>query len=307
MAEQAGRAGRAEQAGQAEQSEQWDVMTSVGLTALGVAAGRSIESHRPDGLVDDPLAERFVRAVELEQPFPLRVEEITEEQLPVWGVLSRYMGVRSRFFDDCLLAASRDGIRQIVLLAAGLDARPYRLETADDQVWFEVDQPKVLEFKQQVAEAAGARERGARRTVPADLREDWPQALLDAGFDAQRPTAWLAEGLLGYLSAQAEADLFDRVRELSAPGSRICAESPDSSGRATSMDDWRQRHDQQLGIDMRRLVNVEERVDCADRLRSAGWQVTVDGVSDVAQDLGVPLEGETGERVGRGRFVTAGR
>jgi methyltransferase (TIGR00027 family) len=289
----------------AERAEQWDITESVGLTALGVAAGRSIETHRPGALIDDPLAERFVRAAELREPFPLRVEDIAEDAFEVWNGRSRYVGVRTRFIDDYVDAASRGGIRQFVLLAAGLDARPYRLEPHGDPAWFEVDQPKVLAFKQEVTDAVGARPHGSRHTVPVDLREDWPAALLAAGFDAERPTAWVAEGLLAYLPARAEADLFGHVTRLSAPGSRICADLPDSHTMASAENDSRLLADEKLGIDMRRLLNFEPRTDCVDRLRSAGWEVSVDGVGDVAGRYGVTFEGEIARRVETGRFATA--
>ena len=132
-----------------------------------------------------------------------------------------YQGVRSRFFDEALLGA---GTRQVVLLAAGLDARALRLGWPSGTTVFEVDQPRVLGFKDEVIDSVGGTPTARRVTVPVDLRHDWPAALTAAGFDPRLPTAWLAEGLLPYLPADAERLLFERVHALSAPGSRIAVE-----------------------------------------------------------------------------------
>ena len=115
-------------------------------------------------------------------------------------------------------------------MAAGLDARAYRLPWPDGTVVFEVDQPDVIEFKTKTLAELGAKPTADRRTVAIDLRDDWPQALLDTGFNPNSPTAWIAEGLLIYLPPQAQDLLFDNINELSAPGSRLATEHiPDSS------------------------------------------------------------------------------
>src|SRR3979409_1182042 len=68
------------------------------------------------------------------------------------------------------------------------------------------------------------------RTVSVDLRHDWPAALRDAGLDSDRPTAWIAEGLFGYLPPQAQDRLLDNITALSADGSRLATETvPDMS------------------------------------------------------------------------------
>jgi methyltransferase (TIGR00027 family) len=149
-----------------------------------------------------------------------------------------YMASRTVFFDEFFLAATHAGVRQAVILAAGLDARVWRLPWPDGITVYELDQPKVLEFKESTLEASGAHPTAAHVNVPVDLRQDWPKALRQAGFDASAPTAWSAEGLLPFLPAAAQDLLFDRVQELSAPGSRIAVEAfgsgvldPDSMAR----------------------------------------------------------------------------
>ena len=196
--------------------EQWDIVSSVGLTALVVAAGRSVDTHRRDGLISDPYAERFVAAAEPPTPLPTRpVTPRSDSEDELWQMMSGYMGVRTRFFDEFFDAAGRAGIRQAVILAAGLDARAQRLEWAPGTTLFEVDQPAVLAFKDEVLGEApgGGRPRCDRRTVAVDLRDDWTGALGGAGFDPSAPTAWLAEGLLPYLPAEAQEALLEAVDE----------------------------------------------------------------------------------------------
>lgn len=130
-----------------EGSTPWDITTGVGLTALGVAAGRAIETHRPHGLFNDPFAEAFVAAAVMQMPTRARTER--DGGVP-WESLATYMGIRSRFFDDFFATAAADGLNQVVLLAAGLDTRAYRLEWTQTTVVYEVDATKVLEFKDTV-------------------------------------------------------------------------------------------------------------------------------------------------------------
>jgi methyltransferase (TIGR00027 family) len=180
----------------------------VGLTAVGVALARARESAREDRLFDDAYAKAFVDAV-------------GDETVAGMKVFGSYIALRTALFDDYLLAAARGGCAQVVILAAGLDTRALRLDWPAGTRVFEIDLPDVLAFKYDVlGEAAGPAGRG-RTTVPADLREDWGAALADAGFSPQAPTAWLAEGLLPYLTETDNDRLVDRVGELSAPGSRL--------------------------------------------------------------------------------------
>src|ERR1700754_2928868 len=198
----------------------WDITESVGATALGVAWARSHEAAAECPLFTDPYAEMFLAEAAARgwaAPPGHLIERIQS--------ISGYAGSRTKWFDEFFVAAGAGGIEQAVILAAGLDARAWRLPWNDGSAVYEIDQPKVLAFK---AEALRA-----RRVVPVagyvpiaiDLRQDWPKALRDAGFDASEPTAWAAEGLLPYLPADAQDLLFERICELSAPGSRIGVES----------------------------------------------------------------------------------
>ena len=186
------------------------------------------------------------------------------------------MAVRTKFFDDYFVAAGDSGIRQAVILAAGLDARAYRLPWADGTVVYEVDQPAVIEFKTRTLADIGAEPTAQRRTVQIDLREDWPSAMRAAGLDPDRPTAWCAEGLLIYLPQEAQDRLFDSIHALSAPGSAVATEfvpgmrefDPEKARAAAETFS-------RLGLemDMPSLVYHGERISAADYLSDKGWQM----------------------------------
>src|SRR4051812_48965339 len=130
------------------EDDQWGITESVGVTALGVASGRAMETHRPDGLVDDPYAEAFVDAAADEIRLPARAEDVEGAEGDAAAAdrrgQSAYIGVRSRFFDDALTTAAADGVRQVVILAAGLDTRAQRLDWPAGTTVYEIDQHGVL-------------------------------------------------------------------------------------------------------------------------------------------------------------------
>ncbi|MEU6562054.1 class I SAM-dependent methyltransferase [Nocardia nova] len=218
--------------------DSWDITESVGATAIGVAAMRAAETRRPDALFHDPFAERLVDGAGSGWSRIMRARFAaagaegadsggsgSETGEPAAGddnlyrPLAAMLLARTVYFDEYFAAATSSGIRQIVILASGLDARAYRLEWPSDTVLFEIDQPKVLSFKDTtLAEVSPAAD---RRAVAVDLRQDWPKALRDNGFDPAKPTAWLAEGLLRYLPGEAQDRLFADLAALSAPGSRM--------------------------------------------------------------------------------------
>ncbi|MBU3067464.1 class I SAM-dependent methyltransferase [Nocardia sp. NEAU-G5] len=200
----------------------WDIVSSVGRTALGVATFRAVETERRDPLIHDEFARWFVEAA----GEPRFAEILTDPSvIDEQDFFLRMMGPRTRYFDDYFTDAAAHGVRQAVILAAGLDARAYRLDWLAGATVFEIDRDTVLEFKNKVLGDHAAEPRADRRTVAADLRENWPATLTAAGFDAATPTAWLAEGLLPYLPGVAQDSLFERIDELSAGGSRLGAHS----------------------------------------------------------------------------------
>ncbi|MBX7432495.1 SAM-dependent methyltransferase [Mycobacterium sp. Y57] len=182
--------------------------TKVAGTAALVAAVRARESARPDGLFDDPFAQRLAG--------PAGLEMLERMVARVGPQSTTQIVVRTRFWDEALLRAA-PVCRQVVLLAAGLDARAFRLPWPAAVTVFEVDQPAVIEAK--AALLAGEPPRCTRIPVGTDLTADWPTVLVDAGLNPAAPTAWLVEGLLQYLTATGVGTLFARLDALSAPGS----------------------------------------------------------------------------------------
>jgi methyltransferase (TIGR00027 family) len=196
----------------------WDIVSSVGYTALLVAGWRALHAVGADPLVRDGYARHFIAASG--DPF---LNEALANPVGSAGATAfpRLYGVQTRFFDEFFTAAAKAGIRQAVIVAAGLDSRAYRLTWPTGTTVFEVDQPKVLEFKTTVLAQHAAEPAADRRDVAADLRDDWSIPLRNNGFDTELPTAWSVEGILPYLTGDAQDTLFARITELSAPGSRL--------------------------------------------------------------------------------------
>ncbi|ORW74675.1 SAM-dependent methyltransferase [Mycobacterium saskatchewanense] len=276
------------------EQDTWDLASSVGATATMVAAARAVASGGTNPIIDDPFAAPLVRAVGLDFFRRLVDGEVTSEEADGGERDLRLetdsIAVRTRFFDDFFLNAARDGIRQSVILAAGLDARAYRLAWPPASVVYEVDQPKVVEFKTTAMENLGAAPAVDRRTVSVDLRDDWPHALRASGFDTARPTSWSAEGLLMYLPPEAQDRLFDKITELSAPGSRLATEYHGDSGRSMS-ERARQFNERwaNLGcdIDLSGLFFDGERNSVVDYLTAQGWQVTTRPRRELFADYGL--------------------
>jgi methyltransferase (TIGR00027 family) len=207
----------------------WDPATSVGTTATMAAAARAIATR--DGVIDDPFAEPLVRAVGVNFLTRWATGELVASDVDVegnpWGLaqMPASIAARTRYFDEFCADAAAAGTRQAVILASGLDARAYRLDWPAGMKVFEIDQPAVIEFKTTTLAKLGAEPRVDVRTVATDLRDDWSTALVTAGLDTSKPTAWIAEGLFGYLAPEAQDGLLDAVTALSAPGSRLGSEA----------------------------------------------------------------------------------
>ena len=262
-------------------NDSWDLASSVGATATMVAVGRALASRDPRPLIDDPFAAPLARAVGIEF-FTRVLDGDIDTQIPGASpartqAMIDGMAVRTRFFDDYFTEATAAGIRQVVILAAGLDARAYRLAWPAGTVVYEIDQPEVIAFKSETLAGIGAVPTATRRTVAIDLREDWPAALAAAGFDPAAPTAWLAEGLLIYLPPEAQDRLFDEIAALSAPGNAVATEYVPGimdfdreQARAAST----QLRERGLDIDMGALVFAGARSHVMDYLTGQGWAVT---------------------------------
>lgn len=274
--------------------DSWDLASSVGATATMVAAARALASEGSNPIINDPFAAPLVRAVGLDFFRRLVDGELTAsegDERKDLGLETDSIAVRTRFFDDFFLDAARDGVRQAVILAAGLDSRAYRLSWPSGSVVYEVDQPAVVQFKSTTMAELGAAPAAERRTVSIDLREDWPAALRDNGFDVTQPTSWSAEGLLMYLPPDAQDRLFDNITELSAPGSRLATEYHlDTAG--TTMSKRAQEFNDRWAkvgcdIDLSGLFFDGERSNVVDYLTGKGWEVAARPRRELFGDYGL--------------------
>ncbi|MFC1414890.1 class I SAM-dependent methyltransferase [Streptacidiphilus sp. N1-12] len=193
--------------------------SGVWATAVGVARVRALETGRENPLFRDPLALAFATAGGLgpESPLP----DLDEAARRRWLGVAFSIIIRTKFLDDLLDQAAAAGVRQVVLLGAGMDSRAFRMDWPEGTRLFEVDTAEPLEFKDSVLRQERAVPRCERITVTVDLREDWPAALAAAGHDRSQPTVWIAEGLLIYLPEEAVERLIGLIGEQSAPGSRM--------------------------------------------------------------------------------------
>jgi methyltransferase (TIGR00027 family) len=278
----------------------WDITESVGATALVVAAARAAETESAQPLFRDPFARIFLDAAG-EGTWNIfdrsTVAGVDPELAARMQQMQDFFATRTAYIDDFFVAAADAGIRQVVILAAGLDARAWRLGWPEGTRVYELDQPKVLDFKSSTLRANGAGPTAQRIEIPVDLRRDWPNALRHAGFDPQAPTAWSVEGLLRYLPSRAQDLLFERIHDMSAVGSRIVANAPNDD--ALDRDLWARDGDlsqrlhstlgPQAGIappNLEELSYAEERTDVIDWLSRHGWEASGATVLEVAARYG---------------------
>jgi methyltransferase (TIGR00027 family) len=284
--------------------DSWEITESVGATALGVAAARAVETERENPLIRDPFARVFLEAAGqgmwsiVAQPTMRAQLAEADPDLPArLGAMVDFMAARTAFFDDFFIDAAGAGVRQAVILAAGLDSRAWRLPWPDGTTVYELDQPKVLEFKSSTLRRHGAQPTAAQVNVPVDLRHDWPTALRQAGFDESAPTAWSAEGLLRFLPARACDLLFERIDAVSPAGSRLAVNAPTADfldpARLARERDQMQRaravaarlFDAEIP-ELGDLVYAEERTDVAEWLSDHGWWVSASGAAELLARYG---------------------
>jgi len=274
-------------------NDTWDLASSVGATATAVAASRAMASQNPDALLNDPWADPLVRAVGIDTFVKLIDGETGQTDDPLLNrrAMNEQITVRTRFFDDFFVLAAESGIRQAVILASGLDTRAYRLPWPADTKIFEIDQPEVIAFKTRTLADLGAEPAAERTTVAIDLREDWPAALVEAGFDPKLPTAWSAEGLLVYLPPDAQDRLFDNIAGLSAPGSRIATEHMDLRDVPADWADRLTERSRRIGsnINLAELFYSGDRNPAADYLKDHGWHIDIQTTSQIYAANGFEL------------------
>ncbi len=305
--------------------DSWDITQSVGVTALGVAAARAAETARENPLIRDPFARQFLNAAG-DGPWSVYSgagnitddAEIEQEFQKRRKVMVDYMACRTAFFDEFFIDATKEGIRQAVIVAAGLDARAWRLPWPAGTTVYEIDQSAVLEFKSATLHASADQLKCARVEVPVDLRQDWSKALREAGFDAESPSAWSTEGLLPYLPARGQELLFERIDKLSVAGSQLAIESmptdfPNSerfTRRREQMQRFREAAAKRGGPQMPNVEDLwylEERPDVAEWLRSRGWDVSVSNGDELLDHYKRSVPDDVAEAMPPNRFITARR
>jgi methyltransferase (TIGR00027 family) len=286
------------------EDDSWDITEGVGATALSVARARAAETDAACPLYTDPYAHYFVEAATeagWRSPFlddhPVRAQ-----------AMAAYIASRTKFFDEFFTKAGANGVDQAVILAAGLDTRAWRLRWISGTTVYEIDQPKVLEFKDRVLAEHRARPGAGYAAVAVDLRHDWPTALRQVGFDPSTPTAWSAEGLLPYLPATAQDALFEQIDELSAGGSRLAVEafgavfySPELLARRRERMAEARRAAAEAGQadipDVSRLWYFEARTDVAQWLTDHGWEVTAIAAADLMEHYQRPAPDDLDDAV----------
>jgi methyltransferase (TIGR00027 family) len=277
-------------------SDSWDITESVGATALGVAMARAAESDCDRPLFTDRYAQFFIDAATKRG----WKRSATAERLRIIG---GYAAARTKWFDEYFIAAGANGIDQAVILAAGLDARAWRLPWINGSVVYEIDQPQVLAFKADTLAAHGARPAARYQAVPIDLRADWPTALREAGFDPSTPTAWSAEGLLPYLPAAGQDLLFERVVKLSAAGSRVAVEALSPSFFDPEYLERRRQYLSTSAPDIPELWFTEERTDLRRWLTERGWAVTATEALKLMDHYGRPPDRDVEDLAPRSVFI----
>jgi methyltransferase (TIGR00027 family) len=259
-----------------------------------------LEARKQDPLAVDPYAELFCRTAG--GPWADVLDGI-EDDGPTYSRLKsefgeffvNFQGARTKYFDDYFRQAAAAGVRQIVLLAAGLDSRAYRLRWPDGTVVFELDQPRVLDFKREALSRHGDSPLAERREIAVDLRDDWPHALTDQGFDPSKPSAWIAEGLLIYLTADAQQQLFSGIDALASPGSWLAVE--EASPMPRQVFEARRDEEHAAGHDETFFTLVyNEQVAPAESYFSArGWTAATTTLSDCLRQVGRPVPPDDSE------------
>ncbi len=298
------------------EGDSWDITTSVGSTALFVATARALEAQKPDPLAVDPYAQVFCRAIGgaaadvlngKEPDHPLKSSDFGEHFV-------NFQGARTKYFDEYFRRAVDAGARQVVILAAGLDSRAYRLAWPDGTTIFELDRPQVLDFKREVLTGLGAQPRADRREVAIDLRDDWSQALRDSGFDTAAPSAWIAEGLLIYLPATAQEQLFTGIDSLAGPGSHVAVEDgapfePDEFAAKVEEERAAAAQGDDLGVFFQ-LVYNEQCAPATEWFGARGWTALGTPLADYLRQVGRPVPGpetEAGPMIARTTLVSAAK
>jgi methyltransferase (TIGR00027 family) len=264
----------------------------VTRTAVLTCYARAQESRSDSPLFQDPLADYFVSAA-------TGVDSSPGSQLPrlgparddgssaLWNSLHWTFAGRTPFFDQQVMDAVGRGVRQVVLLAAGMDCRAYRLPLPTGTVVYELDLRPLLAFKEQILAAYGATPVAGRVAIPADLSGDWASSLVAAGFDPQRPAMWMAEGLAPYITTAEGDALLSAITAMSAPGSSLALDHYSRGPRIddVALDDDAERATWQLFVTAARQDTPR---DPGTWLTEHGWDFSYCDLCDEVSRLGLP-------------------
>lgn len=180
-------------------------LEGIASTSLLTAAMRAAESRRSESegrLFVDPYAELLAG----------KEGELLLQRALVESGDQPAIAIRTKFIDDRFLSAMNQGIRQIVILATGMDTRAYRLDFHADTHIFELDRKEVIDYKTEKLKTI--QPRCHLTSLNVDLREEWQKQLLQAGFKQNERTLWLVEGLLMYLEEEQVITLFKKINSL---------------------------------------------------------------------------------------------
>ena len=254
-------------------------MPSIAQSARWAAAQRVRESERTDRLFFDPLA-RVLAGSE-----GMAALQLSEKYNPRHEDTANYIAIRTRFFDDIAQSSAAGGVRQVVLPAAGMDARAFRLSWADDTTLYELDHPELLATKEEILRSQNRAPRCKRITIGADLKQGWASRVLDAGFAPSDRSVWLIEGLFYYLDEPAVNHVLKEVSGLAAPGSVLVT---DLVSQALLTSPWMEQA----------LKAMEE--------QGMGWRFGTDDPAGLfgahGWDAATKQPGEEGARYDPGRF-----
>ncbi len=302
--------------------DSWDITEGVGATAMGMAVTRAAEASKEAPLFDDPYAQHFIDAAIAQGWTPKYTEASMVQIAAADPAVARFMQAvtdygrcRTKFLDEFFREHLGD-VRQVVILAAGLDARSWRLPWADGTVIYEIDMPKVLGFKLDTLRARGAEPAARLIAVPFDLRNDWPKALLESGFEPLSASAWSVEGLLPYLPPDAQDLLFERIHALSAPGSRLVVDaftdafySREAAALGRANTSRMRTVDGASGaaemLDRDQLLFSGERADVCDWLAEHGWTTSRLSAVDTMTRYGHPPPEDVDTWALSADFITA--
>jgi methyltransferase (TIGR00027 family) len=264
--------------------QRFGVPSGVARTAMYMSLIRDHESRRPDALFRDPFSAAVVAELAGSQ-------ELDELAVGLGGTLEslsdaldkpefRYFPVRTRYFDDRLVAAMHGGIRQVVSLAAGADGRPMRLDCPAGTRWYELDMPEMVAFKKALMARTEFAPTCNWYGIGADLAADWYGKLQQAGFDQRQPSVWLVEGLLMYVADEVAHRILAKLTGASAPSSQLLVEHLNTKmmiRRGGTIQD---------AVKAQNVVLVSARDDIAEWLAGYGWRAVVHAGSDPAIGYG---------------------